>query len=258
MRAIWKGSISFGLANIPIRLFSATESVDLDLDMLHVTDLSPIRYARFCKEENKEIAYNEIVKGYHIKERGYVVVTEDDFKKADVKKTSTIAIYQFADFEEISPLYYEKPYYLAPEKGAEPVYNLFREALTQSKKVGIGKFVLRNREKLVALYPLRDIIVLNQLRFQTEIRNANELEIPIEIANKDQIEVAMALINQLSKKFNPANYKDTYISELKKLIKDKSEGKEIVTPTYKAPKTKDIDELMKVLKESLNTQKAKK
>lgn len=257
MRAIWKGSISFGLANIPVRLFSASESVGLDLDMLHEKDLSPIRYAKICKEEGQEVPYQQIVKGFHIKGKGYVVVSEEDFKKANVKKTSTIAIYQFAGQEEILPIYYEKPYYLAPEKGAEQVYSLFLEALRESKKVGIGKFVLRNREKLVALYPGQDGIILNQLRFESEIRDQNQLEIPLETANKDQIEVAMALISQLTRKFNPAEFKDTYILELKKLIKDKAEGKEIKTPTYKPQKTQDVDALMKALRESLESEKAK-
>lgn len=255
MRAIWKGTISFGLANIPVRLFSATESESLDLDMLHKNDLSPVRYARFCKAENKEIPYSEIVKGYKLKGSGYVTLTDEDFKKADAKKTSTIGIMEFVKSEEIAPIYYEKPYFLAPDKGSEKAYALLREALAKSKKVGLAKFVLRNKEHLATVMPMRNVILLVQLRFANEIRNENELELPLEAVEEEQLEIAQALISQMTHSFKPNDFQDTYREKLMELIRAKAEGREVATPTYQPPETAKMNEIMKRLRESLEEQK---
>lgn len=257
MRAIWKGSISFGLANIPVRLFSATSTEELNLDMLHEKDHSPIRYARVCRKEEKEVPYDQIVKGYKLSTGEYVILSDEDFKKADIKKTSTISVVEFVKEEEIPSVYYEKPYFLAPEKGAEKVYALFRESLFRSKKVGIARFVLRNREHLAAILPGTEAIILNQLRFESELRNVQELDMAIETVEDAQVEMAMALINQLTRVFNSAEFKDTYIGELKALIKKKAEGKEIKVPAFRPEKTKSMDEIMRALKESIEKEKQK-
>lgn len=258
MKTIWKGSISFGLANIPVRLFSAVESsAALDLDMLHKDDLSPIRYAKICKAEGKEIPFSEIVKGYKHK-GGYVTLDEADFKKADVKKTSTISIVEFVKKEEIPEIFYEKPYFLSPDKGAEMPYALLREALKRSEKVGVAKFVLRNREHLSIISPVGNAILLNQLRFAEELRSSEDLELPTIALEEEQIDIAMALIEQMTHKFIPTDFKDTYTAQLRKLISEKASGKEIRAPKYAPQEVTQVNEVMQRLRESLKEQRQEK
>lgn len=253
MRAIWSGSVSFGLVNIPVKLYSATNSKTLELDMLHKKDLSPIRYAKVCRKDGHEIPYEEIVKGYEYEDGDYIVLSNEDFEKANVRKTKTIDIVDFAKEQEIDPIFFEKPYYLEPEKGAAKAYILLREALKKSKKVGIAKFVIRNREHLGIVKPEGDILVLNQMRFQEEIRRP-ELKIPKEDVSEKEISMALAFIDQLTEPFKPDEYKDTYMEELKKLIEEKSRGK---TPKPKGalPKPTEVDDLMAALKKSLEREK---
>ncbi len=259
MRAIWTGALSFGLVNIPVRLYSATEDHGLDLDMLHKKDLSPIRYARICRVDGKEIPYDQIVKGYEYEKGDYVVLTDEDFQKANVKKTKTIDIIDFAKENDIDTIYFEKPYYLEPEKGAFKAYALLREAIKRSKKVGVAKFVLRNREHLAVIKPKGNVLVLNQLRFDEEIREP-ELKVPgkDEKASSREIDMALALINQLSEHFKPADYKDTYVQDVKQIINQKIKGKK---PKAKN-KEKDVaptevHDIMAMLKQSLDKQKQK-
>lgn len=194
MRAIWRGSLSFGLINIPVRLYSATQEHALTFDLLHKKDLSPIRYARICKADGKEIPYEDIVKGYEYQKGDYVVLVDEDFKRANVKKTKSIEMIEFTQESEVNPLYYEKPYYLEPDKGADKAYALLREALVKSKKVGIAKFVLHNREHLALIKPYGKLLILNQLRYADEIRQYHELHLPSkEVASSR--EIGMALIS---------------------------------------------------------------
>ena len=164
MRSIWKGALSFGMIHIPVRLYSASKSRELKFKLLHKKDLSEIRYARICKADGKEIPWEEIVKGYEYQKGDYVVLTEEDFEKADIKKTRTIEILDFTDENEIDTLYYSSPYYLEPEKGAGKAYALLREALKRSKKVAVGRFVFRHHEHLGVVRPHGDLLVLHQLR----------------------------------------------------------------------------------------------
>lgn len=256
MRAIWKGFISFGLVNIPVRLYSATASQEINFDMLHKSDLSPIRYAKVCKDESKEVPYNEIVKGYQYAEDNYVVITEEDLKAANPKLSKTINVIDFALEIEIDAKYFEKPYYLEPEKGSEKSYILLREALKQSKKVAITKFMIRNREHLGILKIEGDLIILNQMRFATEIRDSQEINVPNTQYNKQELEMALNLIDQLTKKFIPENYQDTYINELKKVIDDKISGK-IPSVKGKAPETTPVPDLLEMLKKSLEQSQEK-
>ena len=159
MRSIWSGALSFGLINIPVRLYSGTEEHALSFDLLHKKDLSPIRYARICKEDGKEIPYQDIVKGYEYQKGEYVVVTEEDFKAVDMEKTNAIEIVQFTPKSEIDAIFYEKPYFLEPGKGADKPYALLRETLQRSKKVGVVKFVFRNREHLGIIEPYGNAII---------------------------------------------------------------------------------------------------
>lgn len=257
MRAIWTGALSFGLVNIPVRLYSATSGTDLDLTMLHKKDLSPIRYARICRADGKEIPYEDIVKGYEYRKGDYVILTEDDFKKANVEKTKAIEIQEFVKESEIDPIYFEKPYFLEPEKGAEKAYALLRESLRKSKKIGIAKFVLRNREHLAAVKPSDDVLVLEQMRFDTEIRKPEELNLPdAKKAGNKEIQIALALIEQLTEHFDPKAYKDTYTDELKKVIDAKAKGKP-VKAKGKEPKATEVADIMAMLKKSLEKEKTR-
>jgi DNA end-binding protein Ku len=257
MRAIWSGALSFGLVNIPVKLYSATAGVGLDLTMLHKKDLSPIRYAKICRADGKEIPYEDIVKGYEYQKGDFVVLTEEDFKKANVEKTKAIEIESFAKESEIDPIYFEKPYYLEPEKGAEKAYALLRESLKKSKKIGIAKFVLRNREHLAAIRPEGKVIVLEQMRFQEEVRPATDLTLPdAKKAGNREVEIALALIDQLTEHFDASKYKDTYTDELKKVIEAKAKGKPIKAKG-KEPQITEVADIMAMLKKSLEKEKAR-
>lgn len=250
-RAIWSGSLSFGLVNIPVKLYSATISETLDLDLLRKSDLSPIRYLRVARADGKEVPYDQIVRGYQYQKSDYVVLTEDDLAKADVKKTKSITVLDFTDEGEIDPIYYEKPYFLESEKGSEKPYALLAAALTRSKKVGIAKFVLRTREKLCVIKPDKGLLILEQIRFEREIRSTEGLNIPTEVElSEKELELALTLINQLTEKFQPAEFKDTYTEELKDIIEEKAETGAI-RPRGEAPAPTEVKDLMESLKKSL-------
>jgi DNA end-binding protein Ku len=254
MRSIWSGAISFGLVNIPVKLGSAVESGSaLDFDMLSKKDMAPIRYARIDTKTGKEVAWQDIVKGYEYTKGKYVVITDDDFKKASPEKSKTIDIVQFVKEEEIDPIFYEKPYFITPDKGAGKPYHLLIQALEQTKTVGLAEFMLRNRMHMCALKSYNGVLLLNQLRYQEEIREAPEVEATkSEKISPKEVQLAVKLIHQLTEKFKPESFKDTYVESLKKVIKAKAAGKEIhVAATKKA--TTPVRDLMDVLKESLNT-----
>jgi DNA end-binding protein Ku len=254
MRSIWSGSLSFGLVNIPVKLYVATEDNGLDLTMLHKDDLSPVRFARFCKKEEKEIPYQEITRGFEVESGEYVVISEEDFAKATVKRTKSIEILNFVKEEEIDSVYFEKPYYLEPAKGSEKSYALLAEALKKSKTVGIAKFVLRAREHLALIKPSGNALILNQMRFSDEIRDMKDLEISKNKAvTEKELAMALAFIEQLTEKFTPENYKDTYIAELHKIIDAKRKGKTVKIAKDEPIPTK-VEDLMTLLKKSLEQQ----
>jgi DNA end-binding protein Ku len=254
MRAIWTGSIGFGLVNIPVKLYSASESSSLDLRMLNKRDLSPIKYKRIDEETGNEVKWEDIVKGYDVGGE-YVVLEDDDFEKASLKKSRVIEIDNFVPESAIPTTFYEKPYYLEPGKDAAHAYSLLLDALQQSKKVGIASFVLRNREALAVLKPGDNVIVLNQIRFPEEIRSTRGLNLPEKKTfSKKELDLALSLINQFSSKLDLKDYKDTYTDELMKLIRQKAQGKIPATPKLKVVPTKTTD-LMKQLKASLEKKK---
>ncbi len=253
MRAIWSGSIGFGLVNIPVKLFSATQESSLDLDMLDKNGHANIRYARINKETGKEVPWGNIVKGYKYNGE-YVVLENEDFAKVSPQKSKMIEIAEFVQADEIDTAYYDTPYYLAPAKGGEKAYVLLREALKESKKVAIGEFVMRNKEDLCLLKAQGDVIQLLKIRFAEEIRDYNDLDLPKDITVKPaELKMAQALINQLTpKKFDMTKYKDTYDEELMKIITAKAKGRKIAAPKFKIIHNKSKD-LMEQLKASLNT-----
>jgi DNA end-binding protein Ku len=250
MRSIWSGSISFGLVNIPVKLVSAVQSEEIDFDMLSKKDLAPVHYARIDSKTGEEVPWKDIVKGFQYAKGKYVVVEQEDFEKASPEKSKSIDIVQFVKEDEIDPIYYEKPYYIIPGKGADKSYKLLLKALEETGTVGIAEFMMRNREHICALKPYEGVLLLNQLRYHEEIR-----EVPAEAETKERVrekelELAVKLVDQLTEKFNPAAFKDTYIAELKKVIKAKAAGKQIRIAEPEK-KTATVKDLMEVLKQSL-------
>lgn len=256
MRAIWTGAIGFGLVNIPIKLYSATQGSELDLDMLDKKDHSNIRFQRVNANTGKEVAWENIVRGYNL-DGHYIVLTDEDFEKVRPEKNKIITITEFVNETEIDTMFYETPYYLAPEKSGVKAYNLLREALEETGKVGLGSYVLRNKETLGLIKPHEDVLVLNKIRFAEEIRDTKELEVKVTKSNPAELKMAIALINQLSGDFDITQYKDTYSSELLKLIKNKAKGKKIPAPTMRVVHSRSKD-LMEQLKASLETKKGRK
>jgi DNA end-binding protein Ku len=252
MRSIWSGAISFGLVNIPVKLQSAVDADEgLDFDMLSKKDMAPIRYARIDTNTGKEVEWKDIVKGYQYAKGKYVVVTEEDFAKASPEKTKTIDILQFVKEEEIDPIYYEKPYFVVPGKGAGKSYRLLIKALEETKTVGLAEFMLRNRVHICALKVYNGVLLLDQMRYDEQVREVPEVDIKKERIGPKEVQLAVKLVNQLTETFDPAAFKDTYANELKKVIKAKAAGKDIqiAEPKKKAATVKD---LMEVLRQSLN------
>jgi len=250
MRSIWTGTIGFGLVNIPVSLYPGTQDHNLDLDMLHKTDLSPIRYAKICKADGKELEAKDIVKGFEVADGEYVTLTDEDFKKAAAEKSSWIEILQFCDADEIDSVYYDKPYYLEPAKGGDRAYALLCDALRKSNKVGIAKFVLRNREHLAILKPSENLIILNQMRFHEQVREATELKLPELETSDRELGMAIDLIKSLTDKFDPAAFRDEYVDNLKAVIDSKSNGNVIPMKSAKHQPS-NVKDLMSLLKASL-------
>lgn len=255
MRAIWTGSISFGLINIPIKIFSAVQESSIDMDMLDEKDHANIKFKRVNENTGKEVSYANIVKGYKIDDK-YVILENADFEAADAEKTKTINIQSFALESEINSIYYEQPYYLEPDKGAMNAYALLRDALEASGKVGVTSFVLRNKESLAILKPYKNVILLNRIRFEQEIRDTSDLKLPA--ASKKatkEMDMAEKLIDQLTEKFDISAYKDEYTAKLLQIIKNKSKGKKQTAPKLKVVH-KQNDDLMAMLKASLEKKKS--
>ena len=258
MRSIWTGSIGFGLVNIPVKLFSATQDSSLGLYMLDKNGHANIRYARINSSTGKEVHWANIVKGYKYND-DYVVLTDEDFEKVSPKKSKMIEITEFAKEVDIDTTFYDTPYYLEPSKGGEKAYVLLREALKQSGKVAVGEYVMRTKENLCLLKAQDDVILLLKIRFAEEIRDYKDLNIPKDITVKPaELKMAQTLINQLTpKKFALDKYKDTYDEELMKIIEAKAQGKKITQPKFKIVINKGKD-LMEQLKASLDTTPKKK
>ena len=257
MRAIWTGAIGFGLVNIPVKIYSATQDSNLDLDMLDKKDHAKIRFKRVNEDSGKEVAWNNIVKAYNYDGK-YVVLTDEDFEKASPEKSRIIEITEFVEETEIDSLFFETPYFLEPQKAGEKAYALLRDALRKSGKVGVGTYVMRSKEALCILRPLENAIILNKLRFAEEVRNVNELNIPGKTTIKPaELQMANALIDQLTAKFDIAKYRDTYNDELLKLITAKAKGKKTAAPHLRVVHSSATD-LMSQLKASLSSGTKKK
>lgn len=255
MKAIWRGGISFGLVNIPIRLYSGSVSHRIDLDMIRKKDQCEIQYVRVCKKDGKEVPWEEIAKGYRKEDGDYIVLDKDEIEKAMPEKTQTIDIFEFVLEDEIPSQYLEKPYIIEPEKQAAKTYALLRAALKKSGKVGLCKFVMRTSEHLGILKVEGDAILLIQIRFDQDLRNPSEAKLPTDIKiEKKELDMALTIIDQLTDKFEPAKYKDTYKEELLKLIRKKEalpKGKKLKASDAPKPKKEPADNLLEQLKASL-------
>jgi DNA end-binding protein Ku len=245
------------LVNIPVKLFSATQESSLDLDMLDKKDHSNIKFMRVNEKTGKQVEWGNIVKGYLINNK-YVILDEKDFESANAVKTKVIEISDFVSADEIDAVYYETPYYVVPDKSGVRAYALLREALAKTGKVGVATFVLRNKEALAILKVSGDVIVLNRMRFDEEIKPTKELALPAKSTVKPaELKMAISLIDQLTGKFDVKKYKDTYTAQLLKVIKAKAKGGKTAAPSHLKVVHSKTKDLMEQLKESLGTKRKK-
>jgi DNA end-binding protein Ku len=255
-RAIWTGSISFGLLNVPVRMYSAVSRKNVSFRELRASDSSRIRHKRVAEADGKEVPYEEIVKGYELAPEQYVVLSRDELEELDPKKTRAIEIQDFVDLDEIDPIYFDHPYYLGPDKGAEKPYALLVKAMSDAHKVAVARFVLRNRENLAAIRPMGKVLTMATMRFADEVVSPEELGedvIPEDGRKLDKREIDMAkqLIDSLSSDFDADKYRDEYREELLSLIERKARGEEIVEAVSEEPKPTKAPDLMAALEESL-------
>ena len=254
MRAIWKGSISFGLVNIPIALYPATRREELKFRLLRAKDHSPVNYKRVAEKDGKEVPWDEIVKGYEYEKGKFVVLNEKDFQRVDLEATQTVDIQDFVDLDEIDPMFFYKPYYLEPQKGGDKAYVLLRETLADGKKVGIAKVVIKTRQYLAGVKALKQVLVLELMHFADELLETEKLNVPKKVSvGKREKDMAEALVKSMSAKWDPEKYHDDYREALMEVIEEKVEsgGEEIEEkPKEKKTPTKVID-LVAVLQESL-------
>jgi len=254
MRAIWKGSISFGLVNIPIALYPATRKEELKFRLLRKTDLSLINYKRVAEKDGKEVPWDEVVKGYEYEKGKYVILKDEDFQRVDIEATQTVDIQDFVDLDEIDPMFFYKPYYLEPQKGGDKSYVLLRDSLKDSNKVGIAKVVIKTRQYLAGVKPENSVLILELMHFAEELADASELHVPKKLeVGKREMDMAKALIGSMSSKWDPEKYRDDYREAVMKVIEEKVEhgGEEIEEKPKKAPKPTKVIDLVSVLRQSL-------
>jgi DNA end-binding protein Ku len=258
-RELWKGTINFGLVNIPVSLYPAEQREELSFTMLDKRDLSPIGYKRFNKNTGDEVPYERIVKGYEWEDGQYVLLEKEDFKRANVEATQSIDIVGFVDADAIPQYYYEAPYYLAPGKHGEKGYALLREVLEKSGRIGVANVVIRTRQHLAALYPQGNLLVLNTLRYQTEIRDAGDIKAPADTkaakVQPREMQMAERLVEDMAMKWNPKEFHDTYRDDLLKLIEQKAEGKLKPAPKAHKEKASNVVDFASLLEKSLAARK---
>jgi len=260
-RGLWKGAISFGLVNVPVELFSAEKrSSELDLTMLDKRDLAPVGYKRYNKSTGEDVPWAEIVKGYEYEDDKYVVLSDEDFRRANVEAAKTVDIQAFVDMKDIPPLFFETPYYLSPGKRGEKAYALLRDALRKAGKAGIATVVIRTRQYLAAVFPQEDVLVMNTLRYAAELKRAEDLGIPAAAlhakASAKEIDMALRLIDDMAEKWKPDKFKDSYREDLLARIEEKvkaGQTEEITAPEKgsKEPAGAEVIDLMALLKKSV-------
>ena len=259
-RGLWKGAISFGLVNVPVELFSAEKkSSEIDLTMLDKRDLAPVGYKRYNKATGEDVPWAQIVKGYAYDDDKYVVLSEEDFRRANVEASKTVDIQAFVDLKDISPLFFQTPYYLAPGRRGEKAYALLRDAMKKAGKAGIATVVIRTRQYLAAVIPQDDVLVMDTLRYADDLRGVEELGIPSGALSQKvsvkEIEMALRLIDDMSEDWQPEKFKDTYRDDLMARIQEKirqGQTQEITEPAKEnAPASADVVDLMALLRKSV-------
>ena len=251
-RAIWKGSISFGLVNIPIELHTAVRNHRPRFRMLHAKDKSPVRFERVCIRDGHPVAWEDLVKGYEYEKGHFVVVTKEDFQSAALSKTRTIDIIDFVKSDEIDDRFFETPYYLVPAKGGERAYALLREAIRESKRTGVAKFILRDAQHLAAVEVIEDAIVLSVMRFADELIDEEQFEFPSgKEVRPQELQMAKALVNSLAADWDPSKYTDQYRENLMRIVRGKVKGKEVTLEPDTTPRQAEVVDLMKRLRRSL-------
>jgi DNA end-binding protein Ku len=256
--AIWSGAINFGLVTIPVKLQTAIRTNDLRFNFLHKADEGRIQNVRRCSVDGEEVAYGDLVRGYEYEKGRYVILTDEDFDRVNPEATQSVDIVQFVDISEINPMFFDKPYYLEPEKRGRHAYALLREALKDSGKVGIAKVVIRSREHIAALKPNGDALVLELMHFADEIVDQSTLELPaIEKPADNEMKVARMLIDTMTEAFEAEKFTDTYREQVLEMIEARAAGKE--APKGEAPqKPRDnVVNIMDMLQKSLEQSKAR-
>lgn len=251
-RAMWKGSLAFGLVNIPVELYSAVRDHRPRFRLLHAKDESPVHYERVCQSEGKPVAWEDLVKGYEYERGRFVVLTKDDFKTAALEKTRTLDILDFVDPEEIDERYFETPYYLQASKGADRSYALLREALRESGKIGIAKIILRDAQHLAAVEVIGDALVLTMMRFADELANLDDFRFPSgEGIRPAELKMAIQLVENLSARWEPEKYTDEYRDNLMRVIQAKLKGRKPKLVERNVAREADVVDLMARLRASL-------
>lgn len=263
-RGLWKGAISFGLVNVPVELHSAKRRTsELDMTMLDKRDLAPVGYKRVNKATGKEVPWAEVVKGYEYRNDKYVVLSDEDFRRANPEAAKTVDIQAFVELADIAPQYFETPYYLIPGKRGEKAYALLRDTLKKAGKAGVATVMIRTKQYLAALIAQDELLVLNTLRYHDELKKASEFEIPDAKVSAKEMDMAMRLVDDMADKWQPARYKDKFKDDLLKRIEEKVEAgqtEEITEPEKGArePKSADVVDLMSLLKKSIEKKPAKR
>ena len=258
-RGLWKGAISFGLVNVPVELFAAQKRTsELDLTMLDKRDLAPVGYKRYNKASGEDVPWAEVVKGYEYADDKYVVLSDEDFRRANAEASRTVEILAFVDLGEIAPQYFETPYYLVPGKRGEKAYVLLRETLKKAGKAGIATVVIRTRQYLAALIPQDEVLLLNTLRYADELRDVGDVDIPMKNhkVTAKETDLALRLVEDMADSWKPEKYKDSYREDLLARIREKvKKGQtEEITEPEKAPragKSAQVIDLMALLKKSV-------
>jgi DNA end-binding protein Ku len=250
-RSLWKGSISFGLVNIPVELHTAVHDHRPKFRMLHAKDKSPVRFERVCVKDGHPVAWDELVKGYEYEKGHFVVMAKEDFQAAAVEKTRAIDIIDFVKADEIDDRYFETPYYLTPASGGERAYALLREAIRETGRVGIAKFILRDSQHLAAVEVIDDGLVLTVMRFADELVDESQFTFPKIEARKAEVDMAKALINGLASDWDPMKYSDQYRENLMRIIKGKVKGKAVTLQSPSEPRQAEVVDLMERLRRSL-------
>ncbi len=258
MRTLWKGAISFGLVNIPVKMYTATERKDIHFNQLHATCKTPIQYRKFCPACQKEVGPDELVRGYEYEKGRYVILRDEDFERLPGENTKTIDILDFVDLAEIDPVYFDRSYYLAPNPGGEKAYNLLKQAMAETGKIAIARVMIRAKTVLACLRQWEKLLVMETMFFPDEIRTPELLATEIKEVELHPNEISMAnsLIGNLSTSFQPEKYTNEYRSKLMEVIQAKIAGEEVAVPT--APETAKVVDLMEALRASLQATEAQK